>query len=268
LAARGEAARAALDPALEAAASSDEPLLRAEQRDVLARLRPAEALVALDPARFEGELVERQRALRALGRIADPGADALLVEAFVRLDAGQLDPGVELDLLDAARVRGTPLLLERVAGYEAHVAGDLYQSRRFALEGGDPARGRLVFQGQGDCQRCHGDDGHGAGVGPELDGIGRRRDAAYVLRSVLEPSAEIAEGFATVSVTRQDGSVVSGTLVSEQDGALLLRVGEDEQLVPLAEVKEQIGPVSAMPPNGLALSPADLRDLVAYVATL
>jgi mono/diheme cytochrome c family protein len=38
--------------------------------------------------------------------------------------------------------------------------------------------------------------------------------------------------------------------------------------VPLAEVKERIGPVSAMPPNGLALSPADLRDLIAYVTTL
>jgi quinoprotein glucose dehydrogenase len=257
-----------LEEALVAARESDEPLLRAEARDALVVLRPADALAALDPARFAGERVERQRALRALGRMGDPAADALLVEAFVRLDAGELDPGVELDLLDAARARGTALLLERVAGYEAKHAGDLFASRRFALEGGDPARGLLVFQGQGDCQRCHGSEGHGAGVGPELGGIGERRDAAYLLRSMLEPSAEIAEGYATVSVTKQDGSIVSGTLLSEQDGTLLLRVGDAELRVPVAEVKERVGPVSAMPPNGLALSPPDLRDLVAYVATL
>jgi putative heme-binding domain-containing protein len=105
-------------------------------------------------------------------------------------------------------------------------------------------------------------------VGPELGGIGQRRDAAYLLRSVLEPSAEIAEGFATIAVTKRDGSVASGTLVSDADGMLVLDAGGNELRIPAAEIQERIGPVSAMPPNGLALSPADLRDLVAYVATL
>jgi putative heme-binding domain-containing protein len=147
-------------------------------------------------------------------------------------------------------------------------AGDLYEARHFALAGGDAERGRLVFQGQGDCQRCHGSAGHGAGVGPDLDGISDRRDRAFLLRSLLEPSAEIADGFATLSITRHDGSIVSGTLLGEEDDALRLQVGNEELRIPLAEVKERVGPVSAMPPNGLALSPADLRDLVAYVATL
>lgn len=268
LAGRGAAGRAVLESALAAARDSEEPLLRAEARDVLVTVSPSEALAALDPARFDGERIERQRAFRALGRLPGAGADGLLVEAFVRLEQGQLDPGVELDLLDAARARGTPVLLERVAAYEAKGQGDLFASRRFALAGGDAERGKLVFQGQGDCQRCHGSAGHGAGVGPDLDGIGGRRDAAYVLRSVLEPSVEIAEGFGTVSVTKHDGSVVSGTLVSDADGMLVLDAGGSELRIPAAEVKDRIGPVSAMPPAGLALSPADLRDLVAYVTTL
>jgi len=257
-----------LAAALAAARDSDEPLLRAEGRDVLVRLRPAEGLAALDAARFEGERVERQRALRALGRLSDPAADALLLEAFVRLEQGELDPGVELDLLDAARERGTPVLLERVTAYEARGQGDLFASRRFALEGGDAERGKLIFQGQGDCQRCHGSVGHGAGVGPDLDGVSGRRDRAYLLRSMLEPSAEIAEGFATVSVTRRDGSILSGTLVGEENGVLVLEAGGDEVRIPAAEIAERVGPVSAMPPNGLALTPAELRDLVAYVAAL
>jgi quinoprotein glucose dehydrogenase len=268
LSGRGEAASASLEQALDAALASDVPLLRAEARDVLARLRPAEALASLDAARFAGDRVERQRAFRTLGHLDDPRADALLLEAFVRLRAGQLDPGVELDLLDAARARGTPALLNRVAAYEAASAGDLFASRRYALEGGDPERGRLVFQGTGDCQRCHGSEGHGGGVGPELAGISGRRDRAYLLRSLLEPSAEIADGYATLSVTRQDGSTVTGTLRSEENGTLVIDSGGSELRIPVADVKERLGPVSAMPPNGLALSPAELRDLVAYVATL
>jgi putative heme-binding domain-containing protein len=85
---------------------------------------------------------------------------------------------------------------------------------------------------------------------------------------VLEPSAEIVDGFATVSVTLRDGSVVSGALVSEQDGELLLETGGQERRIAGAEVAQRVGPVSAMPPNGLALAPRDLRDLVAYLATL
>jgi putative heme-binding domain-containing protein len=261
-------AGAVLDAALAAAAASGEPLLRAEARDVLATVRPPDALAALDTARFEGERVERQRAFAALARLDGPRAETALLEAFVRLEAGALDPGVELELLDAAHERATPALLARVAALEAQRAGDLFASRRWAVEGGDAERGRLVFQGQGDCQRCHGGEGHGAGVGPELAGIGERRGRDYLLRSLLEPSAEIAEGFATVAITKHDGSVVSGTLIAEEDGTLVLEAGGDELRVPLAEVKEKIGPVSAMPPNGLGLAPRDLRDLVAYVATL
>jgi quinoprotein glucose dehydrogenase len=267
LASRGGSAD--LQRALAVARASDAPLLRAEARDALAALRPADALPALAEARFEGEPLERQRAFAALGRLADPGAEALLAEALARLDAGSLEPAVQLDLIEAARARGTPALLERLAAYEARAgAAGPFASRAWALEGGDAARGRLVFQGQGDCQRCHGDAGHGAGAGPALEGIGARRDRAYFLRSVLEPSAEIAEGFATFSVTKRDGSVVTGTLVAEQDGVLVLESGGQRQRIAAAEIAERIGPLSAMPPNGLALAPRDLRDLVAYLATL
>jgi putative heme-binding domain-containing protein len=267
LASRG--ASADLERALAVARSADAALLRAEARDALAALRPADALPALAAARFEGEPLERQRAFAALAKLADPGADALLAEALERLDAGSLEPAVQLDLVDAVRARGTPALLERLAAYEARAgAAGLFASRAFALEGGDAARGRLVFQGQGDCQRCHGDAGHGAGAGPPLEGLGARRDRAYLLRSVLEPSADLVDGFATLSVTLRDGSIVSGTLVSEQDGELVLETGGQQQRIAAAEVAERIGPVSAMPPNGLALAPRDLRDLVAYLATL
>jgi len=260
---------AALEPALAAARASGDALLRAEARDVLAALRPEAALPELAEARFAGELVERQRAFAALAKLASPGAETLLAEALERLAAGELEPGVQLDAIEAVRRRGSPALLERLAAWESRAsAGGLAASRAWALQGGDAARGRLVFQGAGDCQRCHGDAGHGAGAGPELAGLGSRRDRSHFLRSVLEPSADIADGFATLSLTKRDGSVVTGTLVAEDGGVIVLDAGGQEQRVASAEVAERVGPVSAMPPNGLALAPRDLRDLVAYLATL
>ena len=55
------------------------------------------------------------------------------------------------------------------------------------------------------------DDG-GAGEDAEaVEGVMlKRRDAAYVLRSVLEPSAEIAEGFATREAAQ---AVISAAVV-------------------------------------------------------
>jgi hypothetical protein len=95
------------EEALASARASDEPLLRAEQRDVLAALRPAEALAALDPARFDGERVERQRAAcaRPHGRSR---ADALLVEASCGRRR-RARPRRRAERL-TRRTRGTPLL--------------------------------------------------------------------------------------------------------------------------------------------------------------
>jgi quinoprotein glucose dehydrogenase len=260
---------ASLRPAIAVAAGSDVALLRAEARDALVRVSLSEALASLAPARFEGEPLERQRAFAALARLGGPEAEALLEDALDRLEAGTLEADAQLDLIEAARAHGAPALLERVESYESRTpARDLVAARSWALEGGDADRGRLVFQGHGDCQRCHGEAGHGGGVGPPLEGVGSARDRGFLLRAVLEPSADITDGFATLSLTRTDGSVISGLLVSEGDQAVVLETGGQQERVAVAEIASRIGPVSAMPPNGLALTPRDLRDLIAYLASL
>ncbi|MGM0505992.1 MAG: c-type cytochrome [Bacteroidota bacterium] len=69
---------------------------------------------------------------------------------------------------------------------------------------GDPALGEQLFGGQG-CQACHSVDGS-AGVGPSMAGLyGSERELAsgesvtadeeYLHRAIVEPGAEIAEGY-------------------------------------------------------------------------
>ena len=270
LAARIPGADGALGEALEAALDSREPELRAEARDLLAERAPARALAALDAVAPGAPLAERQRALAALARIAGAEADRRLVERLRALAAGELDPALALDVLEAARAREDGAVAQALAAYEADLAArpDPLAAYGFALQGGDARRGQRVFQSAGDCQRCHGLGGRGGGVGPELKGVARRRDRAYLLESVLDPQARIAEGFASVSITRRDGRILSGTLVREGPDAVVLEVAGQPTEIPRGEIAHQTAPSSGMPPMGLALSPRELRDLVAYLATL
>ncbi len=62
---------------------------------------------------------------------------------------------------------------------------------------GDAGRGRKIFMEHpmAACNRCHGLEGKGGFVGPWLDGIAKRKDRDYLYKSLLEPAAELAEGF-------------------------------------------------------------------------
>lgn len=62
---------------------------------------------------------------------------------------------------------------------------------------GDKERGKQIFNEHqiAACIRCHMIGGHGGPVGPALDNIASRKDKDYIYRSLIDPGAEIAEGF-------------------------------------------------------------------------
>jgi quinoprotein glucose dehydrogenase len=104
-------------------------------------------------------------------------------------------------------------------------------------------------------------------------GVASRLTREQILESLLEPSARIAPGFGTVTVTLRNGQKVDGTLKSETDTEVVLVVlgaGDPptERRIVKAEIAQRTNPVSAMPPMGLILKPREIRDLVAGLATL
>jgi cytochrome c2 len=48
------------------------------------------------------------------------------------------------------------------------------------------------------CNACHKVEGAGGELGPDLSHIGSQRDSAYIRRALLDPNAEIAEGFVPI----------------------------------------------------------------------
>lgn len=66
------------------------------------------------------------------------------------------------------------------------------------LSKGDVERGLKIFNEHqiAACIRCHKLDGRGEGIiGPDLGGIASRKDRDYLYKSLIDPMAEMAEGF-------------------------------------------------------------------------
>lgn len=251
-----------------------EALVRAESARLLAGTNPGKALQAIQKA-FSNKSgkaeVERQLAFGTLASMESKEADAVLGEWMKKLVKGPKGVALplQLDLLNAARKR----LPASVKAYEAGLpTDDLLAKHRPTMKGGNAKRGMDVFASAvAQCSRCHAvEDGHEeAMAGPNLHGVATRFDREYILESLVNPGAKVADGFATISVTKKDKSVVVGILKSETEKDLTLWIeGKGNVVIPLGEIAERSQPVSGMPPMALVLSPEQLRDLMAYLWTL
>ncbi|QDV26097.1 c-type cytochrome [Aureliella helgolandensis] len=136
---------------------------------------------------------------------------------------------------------------------------------------GDIAAGAVVFRTQGTCIACHKVRGEGKDVGPDLSEIGSKlsRDAMFV--AILDPSAAISHNYETYTLLTDDGSTVTGLLVSDTAAAMTLRTAEgiDKKVVKesIEDFKKQT--TSLMPQDLQRQMTADqLVDLVAYTMSL
>lgn len=68
---------------------------------------------------------------------------------------------------------------------------------------GDATRGEAIFRTHpvAACMNCHMLGGKGSAVGPALDGIASRKDEAYLLQSLLEPNAKLAETYTATPIS-------------------------------------------------------------------
>ncbi len=145
---------------------------------------------------------------------------------------------------------------------------------------GDAAKGRIVFEEQGDCSRCHMVNGQGGRLGPDLSEVGWKRSPSFLRESILEPSAEIgntSEAFVDgtrrywpVTLTLADGNSVQGVVLNEDSYSVQV-MDEEERLLSYSKklLKEiRRGQVSSMPTFQGDLTEAEVDDLVAYLASL
>jgi len=135
---------------------------------------------------------------------------------------------------------------------------------------GDPARGRALFAGKGDCDSCHRVGADGPRAAPDLSSIGATRTAATLQRSLLDPNTALLPINRPVRAVLRDGTVVTGRRLNEDTFTVQL-LDSNERLVSLdrADIREYtVSNQALMPSYAGLLTDAERADLVAYLLSL
>ena len=136
----------------------------------------------------------------------------------------------------------------------------------------DVENGERVFHSMAaQCATCHRHSGRGnaKGVGPDLTAIALQGTRLEILRSILEPSREVAPEFYSTTLLLEDGTVFNGILRSSADVEIYLdREGKDH-IFQLHEIIESKASQTSLMPTGLAsvLTDVELRDLLAFLVS-
>ncbi len=160
--------------------------------------------------------------------------------------------------LDAAEMAGIIAFIRNMNSFD-----------RGSVKPGDAARGRSLFQGKGDCGRCHRVDGLGSRAAPDLSDIGAVRSASSLVRSLTDPASQMMPINRPVRAVTKDGTVINGRRLNEDTYTVQI-FDERERLVSLtkADLREySILTASPMPPYK-TLTDTELADLVAYLLSL
>lgn len=263
-------ARDSFAPALPSVlALLDEPALR---RDAI------RALASFDDAKVPATLLARYASLSGPDK-----AETILTLAARPAGARQLFAALKDQKIPKADISAfSARQLQRVVGPAfvdfwgpmvqpaADKDADIAKFKRLltddVLAKADTARGRTLFERT--CSACHTLYGAGGIVGPDLTGS-NRANLDYILAQIINPNEEIQDAYKLVTINTQDGRVLAGNVVSEDDQKVTVRlVGQETVIAKSAILSREVSSISMMPEGLLKqLSTDEVRDLIAYLKT-
>ena len=160
------------------------------------------------------------------------------------------------------------LLSERYGQKERQIDFD----RILAIQG-DARRGEAVYLGRGGtpCAKCHRARGAGASIGPDLSTIGTKYGRRELLSHIVFPNRAINYNYAVTSLMLEDGRVLSGMIVRQNDTTLELATAQGEIVrLSSSDIEEKRTQATSLMPEGLlnTLSDQEVADLLAFLGTL
>ena len=135
---------------------------------------------------------------------------------------------------------------------------------------GDATRGKVLFEGKGQCATCHRVMGKGPRLAPDLSDIGATRPLPELHQALLDPGATIRPGNRYFQVVTRDGRTITGRLLNQDTFSIQL-IDSSERLVSFPKSNlRSFGFVtnSPMPSYRDKLTPAEIDDVVGYLVTL
>ncbi|GAA5222441.1 PVC-type heme-binding CxxCH protein [Membranihabitans marinus] len=134
----------------------------------------------------------------------------------------------------------------------------------------DPAKGELIYRKLG-CASCHAIGGVGGMLGTDLSSIGANAPTDYIIGSILDPGAEIKDGYELNKVVKKNGMVVMGYLVRKTNNELVLRtVSGSEEVIPNYQIDSHENVSGSLMPPGLTagLEREEFVDLVGFLSKI
>jgi len=237
----------------------------------LARHDTNKAFTVAQEILSSGKNFDKQLVIRLLSTLKHPKSSSVLLKLLNGIK--QQPTAIQLDILEAAKKRSDPALDKALAAYEAGIdQTDPLAAFQVTLAGGNAGSGKSIFfrNGAAQCRQCHKVGNRGGDAGPNLQGLGGKRDAKYILESIIAPSAKLSPGYSPVAVTMKDGKIVSGMLMKQTDTEVVVRNPEtkEDTVCKKSDIANMPAPMSTMPPMGAILSKSQIRDLVAYLSSL
>ncbi len=142
---------------------------------------------------------------------------------------------------------------------------ELQRYKRIIAGGGDAGKGKALFEQR--CAACHMMFGAGGKIGPDLTGYDRANPEFWLI-GILEPSAEIREGFGAYTAKLKGGQTLMGMLVQQDAQNVVLKdMAGQQHTARLTEVEKLEAFPQSLMPEGLlgGMSDEEVRALFAYL---
>jgi quinoprotein glucose dehydrogenase len=262
---------AGVEQGITAALADREKTVRVAGLDLLGKMHISENVMVnlLMGVITNKTLEEKQAALLTLGKLSPQYTEKPLSELLNKMVAGQLDPGISLELGEAIDSSHSSQLAARYKAANSKLSPDeLMASYSSSLLGGDPQRGRQIFfhHDNAQCMRCHSYDDRGGNAGPRLNGVAGRISREQILQALISPSARLAPGFGMVILELKDGKKLAGILQGETKTGLTIKEGKVERTIAVDQIVHKEYAQSSMPDMKQLLSRKEIRDVVSFLA--
>lgn len=238
--------------------SEQSVILRAEAVAGLAAVVEEQAELLLQLASSEERAI-REEALRSLRSIPPSPEQIRTLKAIARQHPDSSDL-VEAALNPESLTSNRPEIKDTQAWLqlldEVQVPADIEAGRRIFHHS------RLA-----NCAHCHRHSGRGNVVGPDLSSVGNNKDRDWLLKSILDPSAEMAPEYQPRTIILNDGRTFTGIRLRSSTSEVLRDAHGQNRSFNRGDIDSMIeSPVSFMP-SGLVnrLTNRELKDLLAFL---
>lgn len=210
----------------------------------------------------DSQIAVNQSAIATLGSMHNSIGLKSIESLAAKVVAGSLDSSLALDVRDAIEkipdLSDSPLLKT--------------QKYTYSRDGGDIDVGKELFATHmaAQCTRCPKVGRQGSEIGPELTTISKTRDPDHLLRSTIQPSANIDAKYRLQMYLTSSCEVFRGIPLKQDDNTTTIADSNGKTLTldndEIEETKDQT--VAPMPDFTEFLSATDVRNLVAYLRSL